>query len=268
MNLKEIARKVRINIINQVADAASGHPGGSLSAAEILTLLYFEIMNIDSLDDPQRDRFVLSKGHASPLLYGIFAEKGFIDRSELRDFRKLGSRLQGHPDMKRLPGVEISTGSLGLGCSAAAGIALAGKTDGSSYKVYTLLGDGELQEGVVWEAFMAAAHYKLDNLTVIIDNNNLQIDGKVDEVMSVYPIKEKLESFGFNVCTADGHDFESLRSAFGAAKNTSGRPNAVIASTIKGKGVSFMQNNPGWHGKAPDSGQRAQALKELGGSDE
>ena len=268
MNLKKIAQQVRTDIINQVADAASGHPGGSLSAVEILTLLYFEIMNIDSLSDPQRDRFVLSKGHASPLLYSIFAQKGFIEHSELSDFRKLGSRLQGHPDMKRLPGVEISTGSLGLGCSAAAGMALAGKTDAASFRVYTLLGDGELQEGVVWEAFMAASHYRLDNLTVIIDNNNLQIDGKVDEVMSVYPIKEKLESFGFNVQTADGHDFESLRSAFSAAKNSSGKPNAVIASTIKGKGVSFMQNNPGWHGKAPDSEQRAQALKELGGSDE
>lgn len=265
--LKDIAVSVRRDIINETADAASGHPGGSLSAVEIMTLLYFEMMNIPSLSDAGRDRFVLSKGHCTPLYYGILAEYGAFPKDELHTFRRFHSRLQGHPDMNKLPGVDMTTGSLGLGICAAVGMALAAKTDGRDYNVYVLLGDGEMQEGSVWEALMAASHYKLDNLCVILDNNNLQIDGKVSEVMSIYPIEEKFRAFGFSTATAaDGNDFDSLRAAFAdAASASAGRPRAIIAKTVKGKGVSFMENDPAWHGTAPDAQQRDAALAELGG---
>lgn len=265
MDLEKTARNIRINIIKQIYAAGSGHPGGALSAADILTLLYFEVMNIPSFTDENRDRFVMSKGHASALLYATLAQRGAIDLSLLPTFRKLGSPLQGHPDMNKVTGVDMTAGSLGLGVSAAAGMALAAKLGSHNYRVYTLLGDGELQEGSVWETFMAASHYKLDNFTVIIDNNNLQIDGEVDKVMSVYPLREKLEAFGFDAVEADGHDFSSLRKAFAVASNLNGKPCAIIAKTIKGKGVSFMENNADWHGKAPDKEQAALAVKELGG---
>lgn len=265
MDLGDIAVKIRTNIINQVVWAQSGHPGGSLSAVEILTILYFEIMNIPSFDDANRDRFVLSKGHATPLLYAVLAEKGAILHEELKTFRKIDSNLQGHPDMKKVKGVDMSTGSLGLGISAAVGMALMGKLDKKGYNVYALVGDGELQEGVVWEAFMSAAHFKLDNLTVVIDNNNLQIDGEVGAVMSPYPIDEKMRAFGFNVQNVDGHNFDELRTAFKNAAEQNGKPNAIIAKTIKGKGVSFMENNHEWHGKAPNEEQSVKALAELRG---
>ena len=268
MELQKIANNIRKNILTQIYNAKSGHPGGSLSGVEILTMLYFEEMNIASPDDVNRDRFVLSKGHAAPLLYGVLAEKGFLDKELLPTLRKIGSVLQGHPDMKKVKGVDISTGSLGLGVSAAVGMALAGKMDKKDYKVYALLGDGEIQEGIVYEAFMSASHFGLDNLTVIIDNNNLQIDGTVDEVMSPYPIDEKLKAFGFNVVNvSDGHDFEKLRKAFENARQTKGKPTAIIAKTVKGKGVSFMQNNVNWHGKAPSREQYEEAMKELEGND-
>ena len=263
MNLKEIASNVRVNIINQTADAQSGHPGGSLSGVEILTLLQFEVMNIPSYDDPDRDRFVLSKGHASPLLYGVLEQKGVLTKEDLKTFRKINTHLQGHPDMNKVTGVDMTAGSLGLGICAAVGMALAGKLDKKDYRVYSLLGDGEIQEGTVWEAFMSAAHYDLDNLCVIIDNNGLQIDGKVSDVMSPYPIKEKMEAFGFNAVEVDGHSFEELRAAFENAKNTKGRPTAIIAHTVKGKGVSFMENIASWHGSAPNEEQRIQAIKEI-----
>ncbi len=263
MNLKEIASNVRVNIINQTADAQSGHPGGSLSGVEILTLLQFEVMDIPSYDDENRDRFVLSKGHASPLLYGVLEQKGVLTKEELKTFRRIGSHLQGHPDMNKVTGVDMTAGSLGLGICAAVGMALAGKLDKKDYRVYTLLGDGEIQEGTVWEAFMSASHYDLDNLCVIIDNNGLQIDGKVSDVMSPYPVKEKMEAFGFNAIEVDGHDFDELRAAFENAKSTKGRPTAVIAHTVKGKGVSFMENNASWHGSAPNEEQRIQAIKEI-----
>ncbi len=263
MNLKEIASNVRVNIINQTADAQSGHPGGSLSGVEILTLLQFEVMNIPSYDSPERDRFVLSKGHASPLLYGVLEQKGVLSKEDLKTFRKINTHLQGHPDMNKVTGVDMTAGSLGLGICAAVGMALAGKLDQKDYRVYTLLGDGEIQEGTVWEAFMSAAHYDLDNLCVIIDNNGLQIDGKVSDVMSPYPIKEKMEAFGFNAIEVDGHSFDELRNAFENAKNTKGKPTAIIAHTVKGKGVSFMENNASWHGSAPNEEQRIQAIKEI-----
>ncbi len=263
MNLKEIASNVRVNIINQTADANSGHPGGSLSGVEIATILQFEVMNIPSYDDPDRDRFVLSKGHASPLLYGILEQKGILTKEDLKTFRRINTHLQGHPDMNKVTGVDMTAGSLGLGICAAVGMALAGKLDKKDYRVYTLLGDGEIQEGTVWEAFMSASHYDLDNLCVIIDNNGLQIDGKVSDVMSPYPIREKMEAFGFNAIEVDGHSFDELRAAFENAKNTKGKPTAIIAHTVKGKGVSFMENNASWHGSAPNEEQRIQAIKEI-----
>lgn len=263
MDISQIAKNVRINIINEVSAAQSGHPGGSLSGVEIAVMLYFEVMNIPAFDSPERDRFVLSKGHASPLLYAVLEQKGVIDKAELTSFRALGSRLQGHPDMKKLPGIDMTTGSLGLGVGSAVGMALCGKLDNKAYRVYTLLGDGECQEGSVWEAMMAAAHYKLDNLCVIIDNNNLQIDGKVSDVMSIYPLDEKLAAFGFYVQNVNGHDFAELRSAFANSKKEIGRPSAIIAHTVKGKGVSFMENNPSWHGTAPNAEQTKAALAEL-----
>lgn len=268
MDLKTIANNVRVDIIKEVAAAQSGHPGGSLSAADIVTFLFFEAMNFskDNLDDPDRDKFILSKGHASPVLYAALAEKGIIDREELETFRKIGTRLQGHPSINKCPGVDMTAGSLGLGFPVAVGLALGKKIDNKSSTVYTLLGDGEIQEGTVWEAAMAAAHYKLDNLIVFVDNNNLQIDGPITEVMSPYPIDEKFAAFGFNVINVeDGHDFDQLRAAHERAKACKGKPSAIICKTVKGKGVSFMENQVGWHGKAPSLEQAEQAIEELGG---
>ncbi len=263
--LQKIANQVRKDIIIEVFHAKAGHPGGSLSAAEIFTWLYFEEMNIDPsrLDDPDRDRFVLSKGHACPGLYGAMCERGYFDREELKTFRHIGTRLQGHPSMRNLPGVDMSTGSLGQGISAAVGMALAARVNGRKYRTYTLLGDGELQEGQVWEAAMFAGAKKLDNLCVIVDNNNLQIDGAIDKVNSPYPIDQKFEAFNFHVLHADGHDFESLAGAFSRAREIKGQPTVIICRTIKGKGVSFMENVAGWHGKAPNAEEYKIAMEDL-----
>lgn len=265
--LQLTANEIRKDIVKMVHAAASGHPGGSLSAADIMTALYFNVMNIDP-ENPKmagRDRFVLSKGHAAPVLYATLARKGYFPVEELLTLRRINSRLQGHPDMKNIPGVEMSTGSLGQGISAAVGMALASKLDKDGSRVFALLGDGELNEGLVWEAAMAAAHYKLDNLTAIVDFNGLQIDGKNDDVMAVKPLDKKFESFGWHVIVADGHDIEGLIAAFEAAKGTSGKPTVILANTVKGKGVSFMEDQVGWHGKAPSDDELAAALKELGG---
>ncbi|MGE5560207.1 MAG: transketolase [Chloroflexota bacterium] len=263
--LTETARRVRREILTMVTEAASGHPGGSLSAVEILTALYFKVMNVDPQrpELPERDRFVLSKGHAAPALYAVLAERGFFPVSQLNSLRKLGSMLQGHPDMKRTPGVEISTGSLGQGFSAAVGMALGARLNGGGAHVYALLGDGELQEGQVWEAAMAAAHYRLDGLTAFIDHNGYQIDGPVTEVMSPEPVSDKFRAFGWEVFEADGHDFTSLLSAIGKARSVTGRPQVIVCRTVKGKGVSFMEHQAGWHGKAPTREQLDQALAEL-----
>lgn len=265
LNLKKIAKRIRKSIIEEVYSAQSGHPGGALSCADILTALYFNQMNIspDKVDDENRDRFVLSKGHASAALYATLAERGYFSKEELKNFRKIGERLQGHPDMKHIPGVDMSAGSLGQGLSAANGMALSSKMDGKGFRVYCLLGDGEIEEGQVWEAAMTSAHYKLDNLCAIVDNNRLQIDGSVEEVMSVYPIKEKFESFGFEVFEVDGNDIDSLITVFQKAKTIKGKPTAIIAKTTKGKGVSFMENQVGWHGKAPSEEQYLEAMKEV-----
>ena len=263
--LKKIANNVRIGILEEVYTGKSGHPGGSLSCADILTVLYFNQMNINP-EDPKsttRDRFVLSKGHASPALYSTLAERGYFDKKELLTFRGIDSILQGHPDMKHIPGVDMSTGSLGQGLSSANGMAMSSKLNGDGFRVYCLLGDGEIEEGQIWEAAMSAAHYKLDNLCVIVDNNNLQIDGEITDVMSSYPINFKFESFGFNVINVDGHNIEELIDAFNKAKTVKGKPTAIIAKTVKGKGVSFMENQVGWHGKAPNEEQYNQAIKEL-----
>lgn len=259
------AAKVRAGIIEGVYNAKSGHPGGSLSSADIFTYLYFEKLNIDPQDPkcPERDRFVLSKGHCAPGLYAALALRGYFSPDELKKLRHIGAMLQGHPDMKGTPGVDMSTGSLGQGISAAVGMALAAKMDGKDYKVYCLLGDGEIQEGQVWEAIMFAAHHKLDNLCLILDYNGLQIDGDVEKVAGLEPIDEKLRSFGCEVAVADGHDFESLETAFNAARECSCKPFAIIARTIKGKGVSFMENQAGWHGKAPNAEQYQKAMDEL-----
>jgi transketolase len=265
--LKSIARNVRIGIVEQVFNGKSGHPGGSLSCADILTALYFNQMNINP-NEPHaegRDRFVLSKGHASPALYSTLAERGFFDKKELKTFRSIEGMLQGHPDMNKVPGVDATTGSLGQGLSIANGMALTSKLGKEGFRVYCLLGDGELQEGQVWEAAMSAAHYKLDNLCVIVDNNNLQIDGEVGKVMNPYPIDEKFRSFGFEVVTIDGHDFKDILEAFSVARKTKGKPFAIIAKTVKGKGVSYMENQASWHGKAPDEEQYNVAMKELKG---
>ena len=264
-DLKVTANNIRKSIIEEVYSAASGHPGGSLSAADILTVLYFYQMNIDPKDpkNENRDRFVLSKGHASPVLYATLAERGYFSKDELKSFRKLGSMLQGHPDMKGVPGVDMSTGSLGQGLSAANGMALASKIDSKGYRVYALLGDGEIEEGQIWEAAMTSSHYKLDNLCVIVDNNNLQIDGSVDNVMNVYPIDEKFKSFGFEVFTVDGNNIDELIAVFEKAKTVKGKPTAIVAKTVKGKGVSFMENQVGWHGKAPKEEEYNQAMDEL-----
>lgn len=264
--LEKKAREIRRHIIRMVGTAGSGHPGGSLSAADIVTALYFAVMRLDPArpDWPDRDRFVLSKGHAAPVLYAALAERGYFPVDELGTLRKLGSRLQGHPDMKKLPGVEMSTGSLGQGLSAANGMALAAKLDGKDYRVYVLLGDGEIQEGQVWEAAMAAAHYKLDNVTVIVDFNGYQIDGPVTEVMNPEPIAAKWWAFGWRVLEIDGHDMRAILTALNEARATEGRPTVIVARTVKGKGVSFMEGQVDWHGKAPKEDQVRAALAELG----
>ncbi len=269
MNSKDLAAladKIRYQSLEAIAAGGSGHPGGSLSIADIITVLYFHEMNINPQDphDPNRDRFVLSKGHACPALYAALADKGYFDVNELKKLRHVDSFLQGHPDMKHTPGVDMSTGSLGQGISAACGIAKAGKMQGRDFRVYTLLGDGEIDEGQVWEALMFAAHYKLDNLTVILDYNGLQIDGTNDEVMSCKEPQRRFEDFGFNVINIDGNDIDSIINAFALARKCKGKPTAIVAKTVKGKGVSFMENQVGWHGKAPSAQELAQAAKELG----
>jgi len=263
--LKTFAKQIRKDIITEVSSAGSGHPGGSLSSADIMTVLYFNEMNINP-ENPyweDRDRFVLSKGHGSPVLYAALARRGYFNPELLKTFRQLGSPLQGHPHLGTLDGVDASTGSLGQGISQAVGIALAGKMDKKDYRVYTLLGDGECEEGMVWEAAMAAAHYKLDNLCVIVDANHLQIDGRVEDVMNVYPICAKFSAFGFNVIRIDGHDMNQILDAFEAARNCKDKPSCILASTVKGKGVSFMENNPDWHGKAPNAEQTETALSDI-----
>jgi transketolase len=263
--LKEQAKQIRRDIVSMVGAAKSGHPGGSLSAAEILTYLYFEEMNVNPAEPKweDRDRFVLSKGHAAPVLYAALARKGFFPAEDLMSLRKIGSHLQGHPDMKKVPGVDMSTGSLGTGFSAATGIALACQLDKKPSYVYTLLGDGELQEGQVWEAAMSAAHYKLDNLIAFVDNNGLQIDGNIDDVLSPNPIDAKFAAFGWHVQVIDGHDFAQIADAVKAAKAAAGKPSVIVAKTVKGKGVSYMENQAGWHGSAPNAEQVAQAMEEL-----
>lgn len=265
LELKKIANEVRKGIVTAVHSAKAGHPGGSLSAADLYTYLYFEEMNIDPQNPKMenRDRFVLSKGHTAPGLYSALAHRGFFPVEDLVTLRKLGSYLQGHPCMQHIPGVDMSSGSLGQGISAAVGMALAGKMDGKDFRVYTLLGDGELQEGQVWEASMFAGYRKLDNLVVIVDNNGLQIDGPVDKVCSPYPIDRKFEAFNFHTINIDAHDFDAIRAAFQEARETKGMPTAIIAHSIKGKGVSFMEGNVGWHGKAPDDEQYAVAMVDL-----
>ena len=265
LKLLKTANEVRKDIVTAVHSAKAGHPGGSLSAAEIFTYLYFEEMNIDPKDPKKgdRDRFVLSKGHTAPGLYAALAERGYFPKEDLKTLRHTGSYLQGHPDMKHIPGVDMSSGSLGQGISAAVGMALAAKITGASYRVYTLLGDGEIQEGQVWEASMLAAHRRLDNLVVIVDNNNLQIDGAITEVNSPYPIDEKFRAFNFHVINIDGNDFDQIDAAFKEAKTVKGQPTAIIAKTVKGKGVSFMENQAGWHGKAPNDEEYRIAMADL-----
>ena len=265
LELMKTANEVRKGIVTAVHSAKSGHPGGSLSAADIYTYLYFEEMNIDPKDPKKadRDRFVLSKGHTAPGYYSTLAHRGFFPVEDLTTLRKVGSYLQGHPDMKHIPGVDMSSGSLGQGISAAVGMAISAKLSDDDYRVYTLLGDGEIQEGQVWEASMFAGHRKLDNLVVIVDNNNLQIDGKITDVNSPYPIDKKFEAFNFHVINIDGNDFDQIEAAFKEARETKGMPTAIIAKTIKGKGVSFMEDQAGWHGKAPNDEQYAQAMEEL-----
>lgn len=263
--LEEKARVIRSHIIAMLGEAGSGHPGGSLSAADIMAVLYFDHMNFDAARPgwEHRDRFILSKGHAAPVLYATLAEAGFFPVEELGDLRKLGHMLQGHPDSKRTPGVEISSGSLGQGLAIGNGIALGAKLDGADYRVYVLMGDGEMQEGMVWEAAMASAHYSLDNLVGIIDHNGLQIDGPTREVMSPEPLNDKWRAFGWHVIEVDGHDFNSISEGLEEAQKVKGKPSLIIAETIKGKGVSFMENNADWHGQAPNEEQTLQALKEL-----
>ncbi len=263
--LMKAANEVRKGIVTATYHAKSGHPGGSLSAADLYTYLYFEEMNIDPKDPKKadRDRFVLSKGHTAPGFYSTLANRGFFPVKDLETLRHTGSYLQGHPDMKHIPGVDMSSGSLGQGLSAAVGMALAGKMDNKDYRVYCLCGDGEIQEGQIWEASMFAGFRKLDNLVVIVDNNNLQIDGPIDEVCSPYPIDKKFEAFNFHVININGNDFDEIRSAFKEARATKGMPTAIIAKTVKGKGVSFMENQVGWHGKAPNEEEYHQAMDEL-----
>ena len=265
LELQKVANEVRKDIVTAVHAAKAGHPGGSLSAADVFTYLYFEEMNIDPKDPKKadRDRFVLSKGHTAPGLYSVLAERGYFPKEDLKTLRHLGSYLQGHPDMKHIPGVDMSSGSLGQGISAATGMALSAKLSNDDYRVYTLLGDGEIEEGQVWEAAMFAGFRKLDNLVVIVDNNGLQIDGDIADVCSPYPIDKKFEAFNFHVINIDGNDFDQIEAAFKEARETKGMPTAIIAKTIKGKGVSFMEDQAGWHGKAPNDEQYAQAMEEL-----
>lgn len=265
LELQKTAVEVRKGIVSAVHSAKAGHPGGSLSAADIFTYLYFEEMNIDPKEPKKadRDRFVLSKGHTAPGLYSALANRGYFPVEDLLTLRHTGSYLQGHPDMKHIPGVDMSSGSLGQGLSCAAGMALAGKMKGEDYRVYALCGDGEIQEGQIWEAAMFAGFRKLDNLCVIVDNNNLQIDGAIDEVCSPYPIDKKFESFNFHVINIDGNDFDEIKKAFDEAKATKGMPTAIIAHTVKGKGVSFMENSVGWHGKAPNDEEYEVAMEDL-----
>ena len=265
LKLMKTANEIRKGIVLSVHSAKAGHPGGSLSAADIFTYLYFEELNIDPKEPKKadRDRFVLSKGHTAPGLYSALAERGYFPKEDLLTLRHVGSYLQGHPDMKHIPGVDMSSGSLGQGISAAVGMAIAGKMDEADYRVYTLLGDGEIQEGQVWEASMLAASHKLDNLVVIVDNNNLQIDGTIEEVNSPYPIDKKFEAFNFHVINIDGNDFDQIDAAFKEAKTVKGQPTAIIAKTVKGKGVSFMENQVGWHGKAPNDEEYKVAMEEL-----
>lgn len=266
LELQKIANEVRKDIVTAVHAAKAGHPGGSLSAADLFTYLYFEELNIDPKDPKKadRDRFVLSKGHTAPGLYSVLAERGYFPKEDLKTLRHLGSYLQGHPDMKHIPGVDMSSGSLGQGISAAVGMALSAKLSGDSYRVYTLLGDGEIQEGQVWEAAMFAGHRHLDNLVVIVDNNGLQIDGKIDDVCSPYPIDKKFEAFNFHVINVeDGNDMEQLKAAFDEARATKEMPVAIIMKTVKGKGVSFMENEAGWHGKAPNDEEYEIAMADL-----
>lgn len=263
--LSVTAYKVRMGIVESTYCAKCGHPGGSLSAADMFTYLYFKELNVDPTNPKweDRDRFVLSKGHTAPGLYSALAQRGFFPVEELKTLRKVGSFLQGHPNMNTVPGVDMSTGSLGQGISAACGMALAARMQGRKNRVYTLLGDGEIEEGQVWEACMFAAHYNLDNLCIIVDNNGLQIDGKISDVMSPYPITDKLEAFGFHVMAIDGHDFDQIEAALNEAKTVQGKPSAIVMKTVKGKGVSYMENQAGWHGKAPNDAEYAQAMEEL-----
>ena len=263
--LQITACNVRMGVIESTHGAKAGHPGGSLSAADVYTYLYFKEMNIDPQNPKweNRDRFVLSKGHTTPGLYSVLAQRGFFPVEDLPTFRHIDSYLQGHPNMNTVPGVDMSTGSLGQGISVATGMALAAKHTGKTNRVYALLGDGEIQEGQVWEACMSAAHYKLDNLCIVVDNNGLQIDGAIDKVMSPYPIVDKLEAFDFHVIAIDGHDFDQIEAAFHEARTVKGQPTAIVMTTTKGKGVSYMENNAGWHGKAPNDAEYAQAMAEL-----
>ena len=265
LELEKMANEIRKDIVTAVHSAKSGHPGGSLSSADIFTYLYFEEMNVDPAKPKweDRDRFVLSKGHVAPGLYSTLAEKGYFPKEDLKTLRHTGSYLQGHPDMKHIPGIDMSSGSLGQGVSVAVGMAAAGKYDKKDYRVYTLTGDGEIQEGQIWEAAMWAGHRKLDNLVVIVDNNNLQIDGSVEDVCSPYPIDKKFEAFNFHVINIDGNDFDQIRTAFKEARETKGMPTAIIAKTVKGKGVSFMENAAGWHGKAPNDEEYEIAMADL-----
>ena len=265
LELMKMANEIRKGAVTAVYNARSGHPGGSLSAADIYTYLYFEEMNVDPKEPRKadRDRFVLSKGHTAPGYYAALANRGFFPVEDLKTLRKVGSYLQGHPDMKHIPGVDMSSGSLGQGISAAVGMAISARLSGDTYRVYTLVGDGEIQEGQVWEAAMLAGHRKLDNLVVIVDNNNLQIDGPIDEVNSPYPIDKKFEAFNFHVINIDGHDFDAIDAAFKEARQTKGQPTAIIAKTVKGKGVSFMENQASWHGAAPNDEQYAIAMADL-----
>lgn len=270
LELKKMANQIRKGIVSGVHAAKAGHPGGSLGCADCFTYLYFEEMNIDPKNPKKddRDRFVLSKGHNAPALYSTMAYRGYFPVEDLLTLRKLGSHLQGHPCMQHVPGIDMSSGSLGQGISAATGMALAGKLDNKDYRVYTLLGDGEIQEGQVWEAAMFAGHRKLDNLCVIVDNNGLQIDGAIEDVCSPYPIDKKFEAFNFHVINVDGHDFDALRAAFKEAKETKGMPTCVVLHTTKGKGVSYMENQAGWHGKAPNDDEYAVAMSDLEKIDE
>ena len=265
LELEKMANEIRKDIVTAVHSAKSGHPGGSLSSADIFTYLYFEEMNVDPANPKweDRDRFVLSKGHVAPGLYSTLAEKVYFPKEDLKTLRHTGSYLQGHPDMKHIPGIDMSSGSLGQGVSVAVGMAAAGKYDKKDYRVYTLTGDGEIQEGQIWEAAMWAGHRKLDNLVVIVDNNNLQIDGSVEDVCSPYPIDKKFEAFNFHVINIDGNDFDQIRAAFKEARETKGMPTAIIAKTVKGKGVSFMENAAGWHGKAPNDEEYEIAMADL-----